>query len=1226
MSIPRSKPWWPLAVAATLTAGVVALVAVWPRQPPLPRDAARQLVRDANVAVAELENQSLDAAVPLLESIAAALPDDPFGPRNLAVARIVALGDGPGEEQQLNEAVAALQSLATREGSTTALRWLSAKLAMLAGDPSAAAAAFEQLVAESPDDAAAWYGLWRARSAEADVSGAEPAELSDLTTACEADPRNLWLAVEWLRAASLVVDRGLLAGDDAATQVEQRWPAIAPFAPAVLAFTKTDVRGLLDRAVTALEAADRGLAAGSLRGLANLLVPQAAADRAAVDPHPLEFVIERLAARVIEAASDPADDAGAIPVAFTAALLEPFTTAADASTAITAVLLEDIDLDGRTDVTLLTADGIYVLTATGSEWQASLSAEMAAAADGLLAVDLDLDFDEAKRQAEVAASSTDSSGLPSAMRRCPAADLDLVAYGSGGIAVLENRLGEDGTSRELRPFERPMPTAQGRVRAMVAADLEADGPIDLVSVDDAGLRIWRNQGSQGFVEATPADGMPPVDFGITAMLAVDFDRDVDVELVVAGEGGVGLVENLRHGQLRFRPLNVAGRVTGLELIDANADGRWDLAVAGPDGLRVVLHEELVGGPRGETSPWPVDPEPTGGVIAFDYDNDGRLDLLSWSDRGPRLWRGTASGFAKSLSLPADLGEVRAADAADLDGDGDLDLVVAGDEARLLTNDGGNANHWLAIDLEAQQIKGGDFAPSGRVNAHGLGSLLELKAGSLYQPRCVRRRTTHFGLGPRGEADAVRVLWLNGVPQNVVRPPADLLICEQQILLGSCPYLYAWDGSGYRFVTDLLWAAPLGLQRSAGELVPDRPQEFLSIPRGALVAADGEYRLQITEELWEAAYFDEVTLLVIDHPAGVEVFSNEKVGPPEIARFGLHTVATRRIPRAARTGDGRDVLPLLAAEDGDYLPPSGRKLRQGLTERHTLELDLGPVDDTDRLTLFLTGWMYPTTVGQNLALGRDPALGLPQPPTVSVPDGSGGWKTVLPMMGFPGGKTKTIAVDLAGLVPADDPRVRIETSMEIAWDAIFFTSGEPPTETGVTELRPLSADLHDRGFSRIEQPSGAGPERFHYDDVDATPKWPPMQGAFTRYGDVRELLAARDDRLVVMAAGDEMTLRFAAPPGPPAGQERAFILMSVGWDKDANLATAVGDTVEPLPFTAMRSYPPGPDDTPPDSEAYRAYLQKYQTRHQDRRFWQAVRRGTSGREVVWDQAGGSSSAP
>ncbi len=1203
----RSLTW---AGVAVLIAGLAtAAWWLWPRPEAIDPATAEALLHEANLAIAELENQELGAATPRLGALAEALPTDPFGPRNLVVASILAIGEGPVTTEQLSTAVAALERLAAVEGPSRAFHWLSAKLALLAGDADAAAAAFAKVVEISPEDAAAWYGSWQALQLRDEADGGGDGHVEALEQACTADPRNLWLAVEWLRAAAIGLDRGALSADAALGEhVEARWQAIAPFAPAVLAFTKTDVRMLLDRGISALDAGDTAAASGTFRGLANLLVPQAAGDRTAVDPHPLEFVIERLSDDVRSAAA-VVTDAAAIPVTYA-----PQPLALDGGSPATAVRLEDIDLDGNVDLVLVDETTLTVLTRRPDGWAPSLTAPVPDGCRGVLAVDLDLDFDEAKRQAEVAASATAPEGATApTMRRCPAADLDLVAFGSGGLVALENRLGEDGTSRSLEPLPAALPNVTGAVLAAAATDLDADGPIDLVVWDDHGLHLWQNHGSQGFVDATPSAAMPPREHAVAAIVPIDLDFDVDVDLVLCGEAGVGILENLRHGQFRYHATSFDRTARSLDLLDADGDGRWDAVVAGPDGLW-LLRDVAAASRASDLAAQQIDASPCDGLITVDYDNDGWLDLISWQPDQLQAWRGTPAGFTAASVMPTDVRGLHSVDTADLDGDGDLDLAVASDASLVLDNDGGNAHHWLAIDLEAQQIKGGDFAPSGRVNAHGLGSLLELKAGGLYQPQSVRRRTTHFGLGDRVGADAVRVLWLNGVPQNILQPQANLLVCEQQILLGSCPYLYTWDGSGYRFVTDLLWAAPLGLQRSEGELMPDRPQEFISIPRGLLVEADGEYRMQITEELWEAAYFDEVKLLAIDHPPGVEVFSNEKVGPPSIAAFGLHAVRERKVPVAAHTGDGQDVLPLVSAEDGLFLPPSGRKIRQGLTEPSVVELDLGTLNDPSQLTLFLTGWTYPTTVSLNVALGRDPALGLPAPPSLSVPDGTGGWKTVLPMMGFPGGKTKTMAVNLSGLVPVEDPRVRIETTMEIAWDAIFFTSGEAPVEMVTHEVRPLSADLHHRGFSRIEQAAGAGPEQFDYAHVNTSPKWPPMYGAFTRFGDVCDLLAAQDDRLVVMGSGDEMTLRFAAPPLAQPGWERDFVLASFGWDKDANLATAVGDTSEPLPFAAMRSYPPAADDPPPDSDAYRAYLLEYQTRRHTAAFWQFLRRDSAESEV------------
>ena len=103
----------------------------------------------------------------------------------------------------------------------------------------------------------------------------------------------------------------------------------------------------------------------------------------------------------------------------------------------------------------------------------------------------------------------------------------------------------------------------------------------------------------------------------------------------------------------------------------------------------------------------------------------------------------------------------------------------------------------------------------------------------------------------------------------------------------------------------------------------------------------------------------------------------------------------------------------------------------------------------------------------------------------------------------------------------------------------------------------------------------------------------------------------------------MTVAFPVPPGPPAGWRRSFLFHSIGWDKDANLATAEGQTVEPLPFRAMRSYPPADDDLPEPSPARGAWLRHDQTRRQDEAFWRAIRRWTADGDRL--EAGGAGAA-
>jgi len=158
---------------------------------------------------------------------------------------------------------------------------------------------------------------------------------------------------------------------------------------------------------------------------------------------------------------------------------------------------------------------------------------------------------------------------------------------------------------------------------------------------------------------------------------------------------------------------------------------------------------------------------------------------------------------------------------------------------------------------------------------------------------------------------------------------------------------------------------------------------------------------------------------------------------------------------------------------------------------------------------------------------------------------------------------------------------------------------PQTSLKTKRLAPEVANLRYRGYSVIHQANASSPEIPDYNHLSgARHPWRDLEGYYTRYGDVRELLSKVDDRYVIMNAGDEMSFRFAAPSAPPAGWVRDYVIAGDGWIKDGDYNSTYSKTVLPLPHHSRKVY-----DTPPGTLnkewTYRHHpqdWQKYQTRY------------------------------
>jgi len=1207
-----------LAVVLIVIGGLFLMPSDESGDPPEPPVNSLPLARIAelkNVGVAHLENNDLDEAEACFEELIKRLPKERFGQQNLAITQLLKIA--PENLNRADNAAAfdigfekanqTVDGLKQQFPDDPTVHVIAARLALRTEDHAAAIAALSKAAELAPDDAAIQFGIFDAgRYSRDDKLTAEANE--GLAKAWELAPENLYVMREWLTVQARAKDPTVGETLTAARNL------VSPFVERISKFTNVDLHELIDQGLAALPKEEWNTVTRSAIVVGNMLRPEVATqnDAKKVTPHLLEFIVHDFSDIFYERNRPPMPEfSEAIPVTF-----EPIETPFQSQSGVNQLRLVDFDLDQDQDVVTVQDDQLTVWTRNADQpasWTKSLTLKSSESdlPSGLTGICL-FDFD---RDAAVVEHTNGSQKM-----MCADADLDVLAYGTEGLVVLRNDIvaeGENAGSRTLVPVAQSEEFAVvKKVFTALPVDFDHDGDLDLVVSAESGMSLWLNRDDSTFVDQSQFSMLPPADSKIHKLIAVDWDRNMSIDVLAFGPGkdSSGILKNLLHGQFRWETHSKDSALTGpvldAEIFDADSNASWDLAtVSHPawalEDSNPKLTVSTTSNPDAgvvKFENWEeLSIEKANGIAKADLDNDGHFDLLTWLDQTLTIHRGGPQAefqaFSGSpLNLPS---AVKDCSPADFDSDGDIDLVVVcKDSVEFLINDGGNANNWIDIPIRAEDAKQAQ-KPNERVNIHGVGSLLELRSGAAYQPQVVTGRSTHFGLGKQTQVDSARVLWTNGIPEHIVNPKHGQPICLQQQLKGSCPYLYTWDGEKFAFYTDCLWAAPIGLQLAEGVLAPPREWEYLKIDGDRLKAKNGEYVLKLTEELWEIGYFDSVKLLAIDHPADVDIYSNEKVGPPSIAQFKVHTVQNPKTPIAAVDQKGRDVLPKVKARDEDFLQCFDRRFKQGLTEPHFLELDLGQLDEPQDITLFLTGWIRPTDTSLNVAISQRPDLESTQPPSVHVPNSKGEWVKVNPYMGFPGGKTKTIAIDLSDVFSTDDYRVRIATTMEIYWDHAFFTVDEQTVEIRTTEQPLIAADLHYRGFSKKVPHPGLGPGSYDYNQLDTHQQWPPMEGRLTTYGDVKELIAQTDNRQALLGAGDEMEVRFKATSTElPVGWKRDFILHNVGWDKDADLNTVFGQSVDPLPFAGMVGYPD--PNGPAEQKPFAA-----QTRQQPRaNFWRA----------------------
>jgi Flp pilus assembly protein TadD len=771
--------------------------------------------------------------------------------------------------------------------------------------------------------------------------------------------------------------------------------------------------------------------------------------------------------------------------------------------------------------------------------------------------------------------------------------MDLALAGAGGLCLL--RQDTAGRFADVTALAK-LPDALLRTPAygVWPADIDTDGDLDLVLAPLNGHPVvLRNDGDGTF---TPRDLFAAVTRA-RGFAWADLDGDgVPDAAFLDDAGGTHVFVNLRGGSFRAETLpDSHGHAVAIAAAGESGDSRFGLLVLSRDGAITRLSRKAGDGTWVGTVLSRVDP-PSGlepGVarlLTADLDNNGAADLIVAGPAATRVLLGAPGGSYTALPATLALG---VQGVADLDGDGRLELLglAQGGQPGRAVSRGAKSYRWQVFRPRAATATGDQ-----RINSFGIGGEIELRSGLHLQKQVITSPLVHFGLGEATGAEVVRISWPNGALQAEFNTTADQTVKATQRLKGSCPWLFAWNGREMSFVTDLLWRSPLGLRINAQATSETlMTEDWVKVRGDQLAPRYGAYDLRITAELWETHFFDLVSLLVVDHPDGTEIFVDERfaVPPPK-----LQVVPTGPVQPFASVRDdhGGDVSDLAATRDSRYVDFAGRGAYQGITRPHFVEMELPDAAPRTRpLWLVASGWIHPTDSSINVAIGQGTHVA-PEGLSLHVSDAGGRFHAVRKGLGFPSGKDKTILVDLTGLFDATGPRrLRLATNLEIFWDRLGWAIGRPEVEVHTRRLELLGADLSYRGYSVTEQPTASVPERPRYTLAGTGPRWRDLEGYYTRFGDVLDLLRTVDDRYVIMNAGDELRLRFPEAPPPARGLVRDFIVVGDGWEKDGDYNTSFSRTVLPLPTHQTGRY-----DAPPrqleDDPMYRRHVRDFAEYH------------------------------
>ena len=684
-------------------------------------------------------------------------------------------------------------------------------------------------------------------------------------------------------------------------------------------------------------------------------------------------------------------------------------------------------------------------------------------------------------------------------------------------------------------------------RSIVITDIDADRDADLIIINQRPPHevyinelLWKYSPAKGFDTFISAD--------IVAAVAGDVDTDGHTEIyTLDSKGEVSC----------WRP---------------NADSAWKKTI-----------KSFSGGVQGgqffqKAPPLVAEGKEQRGLALTDVDGDGVLDIIVSTGKG--WWAASfANDDLRILFTVPDKEKIPLAAWSILNTVQGPSLVGwTPGKPPFLWSPGPGRFPFASIKLSGSK----GLKSQWRSNASGIGTRLSVRVDSRWTVLDTFRnhpgpgqglQPVTVGLGGAKRIDFIALDWSDGVFQTELdlEPGKIHRVVETQRQISSCPVLFAWNGKVFAFVSDFLGVGGIGYAVGPGEYSESRPWENFMLPGGLLQPRDNRLILKLTEPMEEVTYLDAVRLRAYDLPPGWSMTLDERMGISGPVPTGLpHFYRNIFLPLKAINDRNEDVTAVVSKRDLQAAPPGelDQRFIGRLEQDHVLTLTFPLSLDSfpGQAILLADGWVeYPYSQTNFAAwqAGADYRA-----PGIEVRQPGGQWEVVLAQFGYPAGMPRQMSVPLP-LLPKGVTQIRISTNQEIYWDrlAVVFAESCPRAEHHKLELE--MARLEQTGFPRRT----TGEQRLpYYDYENRRPFWDThfLEGFYTRFGGVEELVEVKDNALAIFGAGEGIHLEFKEPAlHLKQGWTRIFVLETNGWCKDMDLYTRTGETIEPLPHIGKR---------------------------------------------------------